>query len=294
MWLRTWARVVRNVASDVDRNHMMAFAAGLSYYFFLSVFPALIALSAVITLLPMHRVFNPLLDVLSRVVPADSMGVVRQVSSDLLTPHRGVMLLVGLVGTLWAASNGFANMIEALDVAYDVQPRRYWKTRAVALGMTFVVGGLLLGVLGMVLLGPQMGEWLAKTHWPLVASIWPVVRWTIAGSCIIAAVECTYLMGPNVKQRIVHTLIGAIFAVAAWLLLSYGLNIYFHRFANLNRTYGALGGVIAFMIWLYWSFFVILLGAEINGETIKASLAHRAASDRKAHSQLSKGSDVAA
>ena len=80
-----------------------------------------------------------------------------------------------------------------------------------------------------------------------------------------------YFLGPNVKQRFVHTLAGAVFAVAAWLALSYGLGIYFQRFANFNRTYGALGGAIALMTWLYWSSFVILLGAEINGEVLQAS-----------------------
>ncbi len=118
-WLRNWGRVIKNVAIDVDRNHTMALAAGLSYYFVLSLFPALIALSAVVGLLSMPSLFNPLLDLLSRIVPADSMGVVRQVSSDVLTPHRGAMLSVGLIGTLWAASTGFAGMIEALDIAYD-------------------------------------------------------------------------------------------------------------------------------------------------------------------------------
>ena len=85
------------------------------------------------------------------------------------------------------------------------------------------------------------------------------------------AVEALYFVAPNVKQRFGHTLVGAVFAVAAWLGLSYALGIYFQSFANFNRTYGVLGGVIALMTWLYWSSFVILLGAEINGEVLQAS-----------------------
>ena len=271
-WLRNWGRVIKNVAIDVDRNHTMALAAGLSYYFVLSLFPALIALSAVVGLLSMPSLFNPLLDLLSRIVPADSMGVVRQVSSDVLTPHRGAMLSVGLIGTLWAASTGFAGMIEALDIAYDAtETRPFWKTRALALVMTFLVGGLLFAAFAMVLGGPAFGAWLARTHWPWVGAIWPAVHWILSGACIVTAVECTYFLGPNVKQRLAHTLVGAIFAVVAWLGLTCVLAIYFHRFAHLNLTYGALGGVMALMIWLYWSFFVILLGAEINGETIRAT-----------------------
>jgi membrane protein len=80
-----------------------------------------------------------------------------------------------------------------------------------------------------------------------------------------------YFLAPNVKQRFGHTLAGAVLAVAGWLGLSYALGVYFQSFANFNRTYGALGGIIALMTWLYWSSFVILLGAEINGEVLQVS-----------------------
>jgi membrane protein len=85
------------------------------------------------------------------------------------------------------------------------------------------------------------------------------------------AVEALYFLAPNVKQHFGHTLLGALFAVAAWLGLSYGLGIYFQSFANFSRTYGTLGGAIALMVWLYWSSFVILLGAGINGAVLAAS-----------------------
>ena len=96
-----------------------------------------------------------------------------------------------------------------------------------------------------------------------------MLRWAVSVAFIVMAVEAMYFLGPNVKQRFAHTLSGAVFAVGAWLALSYALGIYFQRFANLNRTYGALGGAIALMTWLYWSSFVILLGAEINGEVYR-------------------------
>ena len=147
-----------------------------------------------------------------------------------------------------------------------------WKTRGLALLLTFC-GGLLLVALGMMLVGPRFGEWLAGVlHVSFVwARIWPVLRWAVSGTFIVLAVEIMYFLAPNVKQRFAHTLTGAVFAVSAWLALSYALGIYFQRFANLNRTYGALGGAIALMTWLYWSSFVILLGAEINGEVLQAS-----------------------
>jgi len=207
-------------------------------------------------------------------MPADCLGVVRQILTDVVNPHRGALLSFGLIGALWTASSGFAGMIEALNVAYNVpETRPYWKTRGLAVLMTFLVGGLLLVASGTMLVGPKFGEWLSgELHLSFLwARIWPVVRWAVSGAFIVAAVENMYFLGPNVRQRFSHTLGGAVFAVAAWLALSSALGIYFHRFANLNRTYGALGGSIALMTWLYWSFFVILLGAEINSQVLLAS-----------------------
>jgi membrane protein len=137
--------------------------------------------------------------------------------------------------------------------------------------MTFLIGGLLLVALGMMLVGPRFGEWLAGVlHLSFLwARIWPVVRWSVSGVFIVVAVEALYFLAPNVKQRFSHTLSGAVFAVVAWLTLSFALGVYFQRFADFNRTYGALGGAIALMTWLYWSSFVILLGAEINGEVLQ-------------------------
>jgi membrane protein len=269
-----WGTVLKGALADVQRNHTMAFAAGLSYYFVLSLFPALIALSAVVSFLPVPNLFSQVLTLMSRFVPADSMGVVRQILHDVVNPHRGALLSFGLIGALWTASSGFAGMIEALNVAYNVpETRPYWKTRGLAVLMTFLIGGLLLVALGMMLVGPEFGAWLARILHAsfLWARIWPVVRWTVSGAFIVMAVEAMYFLGPNVKQRFLHTLAGAVFSVATWLALSYALGIYFQRFANFNRTYGALGGAIALMTWLYWSSFVILLGAEINSEALQVA-----------------------
>jgi membrane protein len=274
MRMEKWWSVLKHAVEDAQQNHTMAFAAGLSYYFVLSLFPALIALSAVVGFLPVPNLFSQILTLMARFVPADSMGVVRYVVHDVITPHRGALLSFGLLGTLWSASSGFAGMIEALNVAYNVpETRPYWKTRGLAIVLTFVIGGLLLVALAMMLVGPKFGEWLAgELHLNFLwARIWPLVRWVVSGAFIVMAVETMYFLAPNVKQRFWHTLSGAVFAVVAWLALSAALGIYFQKFANFNRTYGALGGAIALMTWLYWSSFVILLGAEINGEVLQAS-----------------------
>ena len=271
--MRTLVKVVKEVAADVQQNHIMAFAAGLSFYFVLSLFPALIAMSAIVGYLPIPNLFSQILALLARYTPVDIIGVVSYVLHDVFRPHHGALLSFGLLGTLWTASSGFDGMIEALNISYRVpETRPFWKTRGLALLLTFLVGGMLLVALAIILAGPSFGQWMAGvlhlgSAW---ADIWPVVRWVISVAFCVMAVESLYFLAPNVKQRFAHTLWGAVTAVAAWLVLSYALGIYFQRFANLNRTYGVLGGAIALMTWLYWSSFVILSGAEINGALSRA------------------------
>jgi membrane protein len=259
---------------DVVRNHTTQMAAALSYYFVLSLFPALIFLSAVVAYLPVPDLFGQALGLMARFIPPDSMGLVRRILADVVTPNRGAFLSFGILGTLWAASGGFSAAIEALNVAYDVQDDRpFWKTRPLAVGLALAIGGLLLLTLAVMIVGPRFGEWLAsRVHLSNVfVFLWPFIHWSIAIAFTILAVEALYYLAPNVKQRFLATLPGAMLAVGCWIALSYLLGFYFRHFANFNKTYGTLGAGIALMVWLYWTGFAILVGAELNSELAKSS-----------------------
>ena len=212
------------------------------------------------------------LGLMSHVVPPDSMGIVRKVVSDVVAPNRGAFLSFGIVGTLWSASGGFSAVIEALNIAYDAdETRPFWVTRPLAIGLTLLLGALVLIALGVMVVGPHFGEWLTgRVHlseaWIWV---WPYIHWTVSVVFTILAVEALYFLAPNVKQRFLATLPGAAMAVGFWIALSYGLGIYFRKFANLNRTYGTLAAAVALMVWLYWTGFAMLVGAELNAELAK-------------------------
>src|SRR5689334_25223356 len=113
MGQRKWKVVFGRTWNDLNRNHSMVFAAGLSFYFLLGLFPALIALAAIVAYLPVPNLFQTILDMMSKVVPPDSMGLVRQVVNDVITPSRGKLLSFGLIGAFWAVSTGFATLMEA-------------------------------------------------------------------------------------------------------------------------------------------------------------------------------------
>jgi membrane protein len=273
MALREIGSTLRKTYEDIMRNHTMALAAGLAYYFVLSLFPALILAASIVSFLPVPNLFDRILVAMQSVVPADSMGLVRAVLKDVITPNKGSFLTIGILGTLWSASSGFASLIEALNVAYDVpETRPFWKTRLLAVGLMVVIGGLMvLGALSMFL-GPQFGAWLAsKLHLSWVfATVWPYLRWVISVAFTVLAVETLFFWAPNVKQRFWATLPGAALGVGFWIASSYALGLYFQQFAHFNKTYGTLGAAVALMVWLYWSWFFILAGAEINSELLKA------------------------
>ena len=274
MYLGGIKRAFVRAYQDVVRHHTLQVSAALSYYFVLSALPGLIFLSAVVGFIPLPDLLGRVLLLMGRLLPAATMRVVYSILGDVLSSRRGTWLSVGLLGTIWMASAAFDSMIEALDIAYDVKDSRpFWKTRLLAIGLAAISGELLLAALVVMVVGPRFGEWLAVrlALSPVFVAVWPFLRWTIAISFTIVAVEVLYFLAPDVKQRFAATLPGAVLFVAGWNGLSFLLGIYFRYFANLNRTYGTLGGLIAFMIWLYWTSFALLVGAELNAELAKES-----------------------
>ncbi len=207
-------------------------------------------------------------------VPPDSMQVVQTVLANVVTPNRGTLLSFGILGIVWTASGGFASAIEALNIAYEVEEGRpFWVTRPLAVGLTFMVGLLLLIALAVMIAGPHFGQRLAdhlRLSW-LFVTAWPYIHWVISFGFTVLAVEFVYFVAPNVKQRFWSTLPGAVLSVMSWVGLSYALGVYFRSFAHFNKTYGTIGAVIALMVWLYWNGFVMLVGAQLNCQLAKES-----------------------
>jgi membrane protein len=259
---------------DVMGHHTLQASAALAYYLILSIFPALIFLSAILGLIPLPDLFSRVLGLISHLLPAEAMRVVYSVLDDVLSSHRGAWLSLGMLGLVWTASAAFDAIIEALDIAYDVRDTRpFWKTRLLAVGLAAITGGLLLSALAVMVLGPRIGIWFASRVGvsALFIGVWPVMRWMIAIGFTVLAVEVLYFFAPSVKQRFGATLPGAVLSVFVWDGLTFLLGIYLRHFAYFNLTYGTLSGMIAFMTWLYWSSFVLLVGAELNAELAKQS-----------------------
>jgi membrane protein len=269
-----YKQAIARAFNDAIKNQTFQAAAALSYYSILSIFPALILLSAVMAYIPLPNFFRDALAAMARVVPGGTMPIVYSVLIGVLGANLRAWLSFGTIGTLWLVSSAFDEMIDALDTAYDVADRRpMWKTRLLAVGLAVITGSLLMIAIAVLVLGPKVGAWLADEMRMsgVFVLLWPSIHVAIAVVSALLAVQTVYLLGPNVKQRFLSSLPGAIVSVAGWMVLSCLLGIYFRYFENYNRIYGTLGGVMALMTWLYWAYFIFLAGAELNAELAKAN-----------------------
>jgi membrane protein len=271
--LRGSWEVITSVYREVQRTRVLNIAAGLSYYFLLSLFPLLILLATLLGYLPIPNLFQQIMDLVARFMPKDAMGLVQKILKSVLTPNRTGLLSFGIAGTLWAASGGFSAMIDALDIAYDSRSTRSMiKQRLLALGLTFMTGALMSLSLLLTIGGGKIGSLIGKllNLSDVFQVLWPYMRWTMIVVAIVLSLELLYFIGPNVKQKFRHTLPGAILGTLLWIVISAAVNIYISHFAHYNKTYGAIGAVIALMLWMYVSSIAILIGAEFNSELLKA------------------------
>src|SRR5437762_5524546 len=184
--LRRAREVTVAVYREVQRTRVLNMAAGLSYYFLLSLFPLLIALATLLGYLPIPNLFNQSMDFAARFVPSEAMGLVRRILQSVLTPNRGGLLSIGLAGTIWAASGGFSAMIDALDIAYDSRTSRpMLKQRLLAVGLTFMTGGLMALAMLLTLIGDRAGHFLGKLfHLSAAFELsWPYLRWGLIVGC---------------------------------------------------------------------------------------------------------------
>jgi membrane protein len=265
----TWQSVKQcliTIYNDVYDEHLFVFAAGLSYYFVLSLFPLLVSLASLLGYVPIPHLFEGLLTLMARLVPGDGMTLVRSIVSEV-GQKQTHFLTLGLVFTVWTASSGFAAIIDGLDLVYRVRETRpVWKTRPIALGLTLLAGSLLLVAVILMVEGTYIGTWSTVRFDldPGMLAAWRYLRWGIAIGFAVLALELVYHFGPDVKQRFRHSLPGSIVAVGAWIGLSYLLGVYFQHFESLDETYGPLGGAIGLYVWFYLSGFAILFGGEIN------------------------------
>jgi len=264
--------VLRKTLREFQHDQCTDLAAALTYYAVLSLFPALLALVSLLGVFGQGRkTVDAVLQMASGVVPDDAMNLLRPSIEQLVqSPSAGLALITGLLGAVWSASGYVGAFGRAMNRIYEVdEGRPVWKLRPLQLVLT--LAGLVLAVAVAVMLavsGPiaeAVGNAIGLGS--AAVTTWNIVKWPVILVCMVVAVAVLYYATPNVKQPKFRWIsVGAGFAILVWLLASVLFGFYVANFGSYNKTYGALGGVIVFLLWLWITNLALLFGAELDAE----------------------------
>ncbi len=266
----SWIYVLRRVFFEFNRDQCTDLAAALTYYAVLALFPALLALTSLLGVFGQGpQTVDEIMALMAQFAPADALAQVQPVIDQMVnTQAAGFALVLGLLGALWSAS-GYVNAFSrAMNRVYGVEEGRpIWKLRPLFYGLTLVVLLLVVVVLiGLVVSGP-----VAQTIGDLVGlgdaavTAWNLAKWPVILLIVMCIVALLYYVTPNVQQPKFRWLsVGALTAIAIWVLASAGFGFYVANFGNYNRTYGALAGVIVALLWLWITNLALLFGAELD------------------------------
>lgn len=266
---RGWKDVLARVYDDINQHRILAIAAGVTFYALLAIFPAIAAFVAIYGLVADPSTISGHLQALSGFLPAEGLSIIgdqiRRVAAQGAT-KLGFASVIGLLFSLWSANAGMKAIFDALNVVYQEEEKRgFFKLNAVSLGFTLAGMALLALSLGAVVILPRA---LEAVGMPSQIDAWAsALRWPVLVIVIAIATSVVYRYGPS-RDRAQWRWVswGAAFAAIFWLIASLLFSWYAANLGKFNETYGSLGAAIGFMLWLWVSAIVLLVGAELDAE----------------------------
>jgi membrane protein len=268
----SWFELAKRTVKEVLEDDCLGLSAQLAYYFFLALFPALLALVAIASYLPGETIAG-LIAQAQAVLPEEVTQILRDQLSKISEQGHADLLTVGFLGALWSSSAAIVAIVGAMNKAYDVEETRpWWKVRAIAIGLTMGLAVFILGAFAILVAGQPVVEWLAGPAAGWVGPLYAVLQWPLAFVLVVFAVAWVQDVAPNVDLPWTFLTPGSLVATLLWLAISAGFKFYVANFANYTETYGAIGGVIVLLLWFYMTGFAILVGAEMNSEIAHAKI----------------------
>jgi len=268
----SWKYIALKTVREFTADQATDLAAALTYYGVLAVFPALLAFVSILGLFgDANETTNALLDLVGGLVPSSTLDAVREpILAITSAPAAGLALVIGIGGALWSASGYVGAFARAMNRIYAIQEGRpVWKLRPITLLVTVLA--MLVAVSAAVLLvisGP-IAENVADVLGVGVVglTIWNVIKWPILAFLAVLVIAVLYYATPNVKQPKFRWMsLGALVALVVWVVASAGFAFYAANFSSYDETYGAIGGVIVFLLWVWISNIALLFGAELDAE----------------------------
>jgi membrane protein len=265
-------QTLKRTFKEFSEDNLTDWSAALTYYGVLSLFPALIALVSIVGLVfSAQQVTSTLTDIVSQIGPASAVetfaGPIESVTSN--QSAAGIALIAGIFGALWSASGYIGAFMRASNVMYEVdEGRAIWKLRPLQMVVTVIMILLIsIGAIAVVISGPlatAVGSAVGLSD--TAVTIWSIAKWPVLALVVAAMIAVLYYASPNAKIGFKHVIPGAVLAVVIWVIASALFAFYVANFGSYNKTYGTLGGVVSFLVWLWITNIAILLGAEFNAE----------------------------
>ncbi len=283
----TWKQLAGRVARETLQDDVFGKAAQLSYYFLLALFPLLLFLMSLLGSFADagSELRSNLLRYLGTIVPGSAFILINNFVTDISESSGSGKLSLGILLTLWAASNGMGAIIESLNAAYDLtESRPWWKTRLIAVGLTIALATLIITALSLVLYGHGIAATVAARCGlgEAFELAWKILQWPIVLGFVLLAFGLVYYLAPNVRnQKWQWVSPGAVVGVVLWLVVSFGFRLYLNFFDSYSATYGSLGAVIILMLWFYMTGASILIGGEVNAEIERATGKEKQVGGRK-------------
>jgi membrane protein len=264
----TWAEILRRTFVDaVFKHNCLGMAAQLAYYFFFSLFPALLFLIAVASYFPITTLIDEIVGALGQFAPPEFLTIVTDQIRKISGDEQGGLLTLGILTALWSSSTAMTAIIDTVNHAYGVEEgRAWWRVRLIAIALTIGVAIFVLVSFALIIVGPQLADPLARAlglgsafEWA-----WRILEWPIACALAGIGIALVYYFAPDVDQEWSWLVPGTVFATTLWLATSLGFKYYVVNVTHYTEAYGALGGAMVLLLWFYLSGFVLLLGAVTN------------------------------
>ena len=267
-----WKYITTKTFREFNKDQCPDLAAALTYYAVLSLFPAILALVSLIGLFgDPQKTTDALLQIVSGFAPAETVNTVSGTVEELASaPAAGLTLVLGLATALWSASGYVGAFGRAMNRVYEVdEGRPFVKLRGTMLVVTLLAVVIVAILAGMLVLSGPVAEAVGGLIGlsGVFLTIWDIAKWPVMVGLIIVIIAVLYYATPNVKQpKFKWMSLGSGIALFIFLLASVGFGFYVGNFGNYNKTYGALGGVIVMLLWLWILNMSLLFGAEFDAE----------------------------
>jgi membrane protein len=268
-----WLATLKRTAKEFQDDNLTDWAAALTYYAVLALFPALLVLVALLGLVGQYpQTTNSLLDIVGKLGPSSAVDTFRKPIEGVVQSKggAGALLGFGLLGALWSASGYIGAFFRASNIVWDIEEGRpVWRLLPLRVVVTLVgVIAVAIVLIGLVLTGPlaqAVGDVIGLGS--TAVTVWNIAKWPVLLGIVITIISALYYIAPNVKHpKFSWVTPGGIVAVLVWIVASVGFAFYAANFASYNKTYGSLGAMIVFLVWLWITNLAILFGAELNAE----------------------------